>query len=92
MRAARATVSRDLSEIHESHSRLSLLHEAGFQADCLAVHLAINIMVAIHEADGFGLRSTFEHLVAAAQFQILDQDDKVAVREQLAKMEAALQK
>jgi hypothetical protein len=63
---------------------LRLLHEAGFQADGHGVHLAINLMVTIHQADGFGLRTAFEHLVAAAQFQILDQDNAITVREYVA--------
>ena len=41
-------------------------------------------MIALHQADGFGFRSAFEHLRPAAQFQILDQDDTVAVREHVA--------
>ena len=58
-----------------------LLHEAGFQADGQAVHLAVNLVIALHQADGFGLRSAFVHLRAAAQFQILDQHHHIAVRQ-----------
>jgi hypothetical protein len=61
-----------------------LLHEAGFQTDGHAVHLAVNLVIAIHQADGFGLRATLDYLVAAAQFQILDQDNTIAVREHVA--------
>ena len=65
---------------HETDSKLpthqagrresSLLHEAGFQGDGHAVHLAINLVIAVHQPDGFGLGSAFEHLIAAAEFQI----------------------
>ena len=41
-------------------------------------------MITVHEADRFGLRSTFEHLVATAEFQILDQNDTVAIRQCMA--------
>ena len=41
-------------------------------------------MVAVHEADGFGFGAAFEHLIATAQFQILDQDDAIAVGEHIA--------
>jgi hypothetical protein len=61
-----------------------LLHEAGFQADGYAIHLAGDLVIALHQADGFGLRSAFEHLRPAAQLQILDQDDTIAVREHIA--------
>lgn len=39
-----------------------LFHEAGFQADGHAVHLAGDLEIAVHQADGLGLRSAFEHL------------------------------
>ena len=41
-------------------------------------------MITIRQADGFGFRSAFKHLVAAAQFQIFDQDDKIAIHEHIA--------
>jgi hypothetical protein len=47
---------------------LSLLHEAGFQADGYAIHLAVNLGIANHQADGFGLRPTFECLLIPAPF------------------------
>src|SRR6185312_13704552 len=44
-----------------------LLHEAGFQFNSHAVHLAGDLVVAVAKADGFRLRTAFEHLVAATQ-------------------------
>ena len=41
-------------------------------------------MVPVHQADGFGFCPAFEHLGSAAQFQILDQHDAIAVPERVA--------
>jgi hypothetical protein len=41
-------------------------------------------VVAIHEADAFGLGAAFENLVPAAEFQIFDEDDLIAVRKHIA--------
>ena len=41
-------------------------------------------MIAFHQANRFGFCSAFEHLIAAAQFQILDQDDAVSVDKHVA--------
>jgi hypothetical protein len=62
--------------------RLNQVFLASFQADGHAVHLAVNLLVNIHQADGLGLR--VEHLRSTAQFQILDQDDTIAVGEHIA--------
>ena len=40
-------------------------------------------MVAVAEADGFGFRAAFENL-RAAEFQIFDEDDAIAIRENVA--------
>jgi hypothetical protein len=40
-----------------------LLHEAGFQADGDAVHLAGDFVVAVHQADRFALRAGFSTCV-----------------------------
>ena len=60
-----------------------LLHEARLLSDGDAVHLAVNLVITVHQAYGFGFRSALEH-GRAAQFQILDQHDAIAVREHVA--------
>ena len=40
-------------------------------------------MVAVHEADGLGFRAALEHR-RTAEFQILDEDDAIAIREDVA--------
>ena len=62
----------------------SFLDETSLEADGHAVHPAVNFVIAIHQANRFGFRSAFEHLVPTAQFQILDQDDTIAVGEYIA--------
>lgn len=59
---------------------LRLLHEASLQADGDAIHLARDFVVAVAEADGPGLRTAFQHL-CAAELQVFDEDDAVAVSE-----------
>ena len=62
---------------------LGLFHEAGFETHCDTVHFARNFMVAVAQADGFGFGAALEHL-RAAEFQILDQDDAIAIGEDIA--------
>lgn len=38
------------------------LYEAGFQADGNSIDLAGDFVIAFHQTNGFGLRSSFEHL------------------------------
>jgi hypothetical protein len=63
---------------------LCFLYEAGFQTDGHAVHFAGNLVIAVHQADGFRFRATLEHLRASAQFQILDQDDTITIGQHIA--------
>lgn len=61
--------------------KLRFLHETRFQADGDSIHLAGNFVIAINEADGLGFRPAFQHLIAPAQLQILNQHHAIAVGE-----------
>ena len=60
-----------------------LLHETGFQSDGAAVDLAGDLVIAIDQPNAFRLRAAFDDLRRAFELQILDQGDRVAVREHL---------
>ena len=61
-----------------------LLHETGFQRHRAAIDLAGDLVITGLQADVFGLGPLFQHLGAAAQFEILDQGDRVSVGEGIA--------
>jgi hypothetical protein len=44
-----------------------------------AVDFAIDLVVAVDEADILGLGTAFKRAGAAAQFEVLDEDDGIAV-------------
>ncbi len=67
-----------------SDSRSGFFHEAGFERHRDAVDPAVDFVVAVNQADTLCLGSAFEHAGAAAQFQVFDQDDGVAVGQHVA--------
>lgn len=50
-----------------------------FEGDGEAVHLAIDLVVAVDEADAFGLHAAFEDFGGALQLQVCDHGHDVAV-------------
>ena len=50
-----------------------------FESDLSAVDLAIDLVIAVDEADVLGLGAALERAGAAAQFEIFDEDDGIAV-------------
>ena len=58
---------------------LGLLNITRLESDLGAVDFAIDLVVAVDEADILGLGATFQRAGAAAQFEVFDEDDGVAV-------------
>lgn len=61
-----------------------LLHELSFQSDGKPIHLAIDLVITIHEANAFGLHAAFEDFGGALQLQVFDHCHDVAVLENIA--------
>jgi hypothetical protein len=58
---------------------LSFLNITRFEADLGAVDFAIDLVITIDESDILGLGAALERTGAAAQFEVFDEDDGIAV-------------
>jgi len=61
-----------------------LLQELRLQAEADAVDLAVHIVVAVDQADALGLAAFFQHDGRALDLEVFDQDDGIAVDQDLA--------
>ncbi len=68
-----------LREMKSDPVALGFLHITRLEADLGAVDFAIDLVIAVDEANILGLGAALERAGAAAQFEIFDEDDGIAV-------------